>query len=63
MTTLPEVEYMSGAEAIKKGIITEEDWHKATTDPWTWVVLPSGTRIRERFWRGLEVGRGWQGAK
>jgi len=47
--------YMSGQEAIDKGIITEGQWQQAIAHPWVWVVISSALRIREIPWNGLEL--------
>lgn len=50
-----KVKYLSGADAIRDGLITEAQWQLAIAHPWTWVVLSNGTRIREIPWNGLEI--------
>lgn len=55
MATTFKVKYLSGAEAIRQKIITEDQWRLALKYPWTWVVLSNGTRIREIPWNGLEI--------
>lgn len=50
-----KVSYISGAEAMKRGLISEAQWRLAIAHPWAWVVLGNGTRIREIPWNGLEI--------
>lgn len=49
------VQYLSGAQAIKQGIITEFEWAQALAHPWAWCVFSRGVRIREIPWQGLEI--------
>lgn len=49
---------MSGAQAIRQGLITEADWRRAIAHPWTWVQLADGRRVREIPWQGVEIERG-----
>lgn len=49
--------YMSGQEAIDRGIITEGDWQQAITHPWVWVIISDALKVREIPWQGLEIDR------
>ena len=48
-------QYMSGQEAMDKGIITEANWQAAIAHPWTWVIIHRGLKMREIPWQGLEL--------
>lgn len=49
------LKYLSGQEAIDKGVITEEQWQQAISYPWAWVVISDTLQVREIPWQGLEV--------
>ena len=49
--------YMSGAEALRVGIITEGELVEAFKHPWAWCSVSGKPwlRFREIPWQGLEV--------
>jgi len=48
---------MSGAQAIRQGLITEAEWRTACAHPLTWVKVADGW-VREKPWQGVEIERG-----